>query len=105
MSTASRPMTPPWQPLEDAWKALPFAGAEDLALSGALDDDATKSPSAGATRVDASGRRVRFSTATVSDSTLQVPETAPEGNVLPQSFARILIAHTLHRPCIGADGR
>ena len=84
MSTASQPTTPPWQPLEDAWKALPFAGAEDLALSGALDDDATKSPSAGATRVGANERRVRFGAEVVSEFTSQGLETAAEGNALPQ---------------------
>ncbi|KAL1751095.1 hypothetical protein FB107DRAFT_251691 [Schizophyllum commune] len=74
VSTASRPLTPPWQPLEDAWKALPFAEPEDLAFV----DDATKPPFVRATRVDASERRVRFGAEMVSEFTLKVPETAAE---------------------------
>ncbi|KAL1727414.1 hypothetical protein EV714DRAFT_217299 [Schizophyllum commune] len=93
VSTASRPMTPPWQPLEDAWKALPFAEAEDLAVADALDDDATKPPSAGATQVDANERRVRFGAEMVAEFSVEGLEVATEGNALSQSFARILIAH------------
>ncbi|KAL1714766.1 hypothetical protein EV715DRAFT_208938 [Schizophyllum commune] len=84
VSTASRPMTPPWQPLENAWKALPFAEAEYLAAIDPIDNDATKSPSAGATRIDANKRRVRFGAEMVSEITSQVPEIAAEGNALAQ---------------------
>ncbi|KAL1678166.1 hypothetical protein EV122DRAFT_278435 [Schizophyllum commune] len=79
VSTASRPLTPPWLSLEDAWKALPFAEAEDSAVADALvSDNATKSPSAGATRVDVSERRVRFGAEMVAEFSVQGLEIAAE---------------------------
>ncbi|KAL1694119.1 hypothetical protein GGG16DRAFT_110470 [Schizophyllum commune] len=84
VSTASRPMTPPWQPLrlEDAWKALPFANADDLPFSDSTYDE---SPSAAATEINTNERRVRFGADMVTEFTVQVPEVAAEEQNLPQS--------------------
>ncbi|KAI5895870.1 uncharacterized protein SCHCODRAFT_01349877 [Schizophyllum commune H4-8] len=98
VSTASRAMTPPWQPLrlEDAWKALPFADVDELPRSGATDDEATKRTSEEAIQVDANERRVRFGVDTVAEYSVQVPDVAAEGAEFPDASTEIaMFTHRL----------